>query len=83
MIHAAITSLNSSEKGHKIPMDSETGIIIEVKYAHDGNLESACQEAIAQIRNTRYDDELKENGTRKILRYGIVCYLKRCKVGME
>ena len=63
--------------------DSETGIIIEVKYAHDGNLESACQEAIAQIRNTRYDDELKENGTRKILRYGIVCYLKRCKVVME
>ena len=63
--------------------DSETGIIIEVKYAHDGNLESACQEAIAQIRNTRYDDELKENGTRKILRYGIACYLKRCKVIME
>ena len=63
--------------------DSETGIIIEIKYAHDGNLENACQEAIAQIRNTRYDDELKENGTEKILRYGIACYLKRCKVVIE
>lgn len=63
--------------------DSETGIIIEVKYAHDGNLESACQEAIEQIRNTKYDEELKENGTGKILRYGIACYLKRCKVVME
>lgn len=63
--------------------DSETGIIIEVKYAHDGNLESACQEAIEQIRDTKYDEELKENGTGKILRYGIACYLKRCKVVME
>ena len=63
--------------------DSETGIIIEIKYAHDGNLENACQEAIAQIRNTRYDDELKENGTEKILKYGIACYLKRCKVVIE
>lgn len=63
--------------------DSETGIIIAVKYAHDGNLESACQEAIEQIRNTKYDEELKENGTGKILRYGIACYLKRCKVVME
>ena len=63
--------------------DSETGIIIEVKYAHDGNLENACQEAIEQIRDTKYDEELKENGTGKILRYGIACYLKRCKVVME
>lgn len=63
--------------------DSETGIIIEVKYAHDGNLENACKEALEQIRNTRYDEELKANGTGKILRYGIACYLKRCKVIME
>ena len=54
-------------KEKKISTENETGIIIEVKYAHDGNLESACQEAIAQIRNTRYDDELKENGTIAIL----------------
>ena len=54
-----------------------------MKYAHDGNLENACQEAIEQIRDTKYDEELKENGTGKILRYGIACYLKRCKVVME
>ena len=29
------------------------------------------------------DEELKENGVGKILRYGIACYLKRCKVVME
>ena len=63
--------------------DSEIGIIIEVKYAHDGNLEKSSQEALEQIRITRYDEELKENGVGKILRYGIACYLKRCKVVME
>ncbi len=63
--------------------DSQIGIIIEVKYAHDGNLEKSSQEALEQIRITRYDEELKENGVGKILRYGIACYLKRCRVVME
>lgn len=63
--------------------DSEIGIIIEVKYAHDGNLEKYSREVLDQIRSTRYDEELKENGVGKILRYGIACYLKRCKVVME
>lgn len=63
--------------------DSEIGIIIEVKYAHDGNLEKYSQEALDQIRTTRYDEELRENGVGKILRYGIACYLKRCRVVME
>ena len=63
--------------------DSQMGIIIEVKYAHDGNLEKSSQEALEQIRTTRYDEELKENGVGKILRYGIACYLKRCRVVME
>ena len=53
--------------------DSQMGIIIEVKYAHDGNLEKSSQEALEQIRTTRYDEELTDNGVGKILRYGIAC----------
>ena len=28
----------------------------------------------------KYDEELRENGVDKILKYGIACYMKRCKV---
>lgn len=28
----------------------------------------------------KYDEELRENGADKILKYGIACYMKRCKV---
>lgn len=60
--------------------NSETVILIEVKYANDGNLEQACERALQQIEEKKYDEELRENGVDKILKYGIACYMKRCKV---
>ena len=60
--------------------DSSVGIILEVKYAHDGNLEESCQKALDQIEKTRYSEELKYEGVEKILKYGIACYKKRCRV---
>ncbi len=62
--------------------DGETGMIIEVKYASDGNLSNACEEALSQIEDRNYDEELRENGMDKILKYGIACYKKRCQVRM-
>lgn len=60
--------------------DEEIGIVIEVKYAEDGRLEEACKEALEQIESRRYEEELQEEGIRHILKYGIACYKKRCKV---
>lgn len=60
--------------------NSETVILIEVKYANDGNLDQACEQALQQIEEKKYDEELRENGVDKILKYGIACYMKRCKV---
>lgn len=60
--------------------NSETVILIEVKYANDGNLDQACEQALQQIEKKKYDEELRENGVDKILKYGIACYMKRCKV---
>ena len=60
--------------------NSETVILIEVKYANDGNLDQACERALQQIEEKKYDEELRENGVDKILKYGIACYIKRCKV---
>ena len=66
-----------------IETDDETGIIVEVKYAHDGNLEAGCEEALQQIEDTRYEEELLEEEMEEILKYGIACYKKRCKVIMS
>ena len=60
--------------------NSATGIILEIKYAHDGSLEESCKNALEQIINTHYEEELKNKGIDRILKYGIACYKKRCKV---
>ena len=62
------------------PDTGDMGIIIEVKYAHDGDLDGACKEALKQIEYTRYEEDLSDDGVENILKYGIACYKKRCKV---
>lgn len=59
------------------------GIIIEMKYAQDGDLEKACQTAVEQIEDRNYTDTFLDDGMEKILKYGIACYKKRCKVILE
>lgn len=60
--------------------DGEMGIILELKYAQDGDLETACQSALEQIGGNNYIDILEEDGVEKILKYGIAFYKKRCRV---
>ncbi len=62
------------------PDTGDMGIIIEVKYAHDGDLDAACKEALKQIEYTRYEKDLEDDGVDNILKYGIACYKKRCRV---
>lgn len=62
------------------PDTGDMGIIIEVKYAHDGNLDSVCKKALKQIEHTKYEDDLEDDGIENILKYGIACYKKRCRV---
>ena len=62
------------------PDTGDMGIIIEVKYAHDGDLDGVCKEALKQIEYTKYEDDLEDDGVEKILKYGIACYKKRCRV---
>ena len=60
--------------------DGETGVVIEVKYAENGDLDAGCREALKQIEDKRYEEVLRDEGTEHILKYGIACYKKRCKV---
>ena len=60
--------------------DGEIGIILELKYANDGNLDTACKKALEQINHNRYEEILLDEGVPNILKYGISFYKKRCRV---
>ena len=66
------------------PKNPDAGIIMELKYAHSFNdLDQACERAMEEIKDRRYDQVLREDGRNEILAYGIAFYKKRCKVVVE
>ena len=63
------------------PKNPDVGIVIELKYARSfKELDQACERALEQIRDRRYDEALREDGRSEILAYGIAFWKKRCKV---
>ena len=60
--------------------DNRTGIVVELKYAEDGDMEAACAKALTQIDEKNYIMKLKQDGMRNFIKYGIACYKKDCKV---
>lgn len=64
----------------QVETDDETGIIIEVKYAHDADLDEQCKKALEQIDTMGYTEQFCDEGVQTILKYGIACYKKRCRV---
>ena len=63
------------------PEDPDAGIVIEVEYAKEmKELDAACETAMAQIKNKRYDEALRDEGRCDILAYGIAFCRKRCRV---
>ena len=65
-----------------IQTPERVGMIIELKYADDGNLEAACAEALNQIEEKKYAEGLKRSCTKKIIKYGIAFCEKECLVVM-
>ena len=66
------------------PKNPDVGIVIELKYARSfKELDQACERALEQIRDRRYDEALREDGRSEILAYGIAFWKKRCKVRAE
>lgn len=54
------------------------GIIIELKYAQFyAGMERACEEAMTQIRELRYDERLQNEDRNDILAYGIAFCKKK------
>ena len=66
------------------PENPDLGIVIEVKYAKEfKGLDAACDAAMAQIKEKRYDEPLRDEGRCDILAYGIAFCRKRCRVAGE
>ena len=66
------------------PEDPDAGIIMELKYAQNfQDLEKACNKAMNQIHDRRYDERLRNEGRNDILAYGIAFCKKKCKVVVE
>ena len=64
-----------------MPEDPDAGIVIEVKYAKEmKELDAACEAAITQIKDKRYDETLRDEDRCDILAYGIAFCRKRCRV---
>ena len=93
--HGMILGLLRSQENWLIQSNAETGegysdisiytpehigIVIELKYAHDGNLEKACAKALQQIREKKYAVGLRRRGMERIIKYGIAFYEKECMV---
>ena len=60
--------------------NNRTGIVIELKYAENGDMDAACDKALKQIEEKSYVDKLKQDGMRNFIKYGIACFKKDCKV---
>ncbi len=60
--------------------NNRTGIVIELKYSENGDMDAACDEALNQIEEKSYVDKLKQDGMRNFIKYGIACFKKDCKV---
>ncbi len=79
-----VTSNRESGEGYsdiQIKLKKEKmGIVIEVKYAGTGKLETKCQEALRQIAAKKYGQRLRQEGMQAILSYGIACRRDDCRV---
>lgn len=62
-----------------IRTQDRTGIVIEIKYADDGNLEKGCADALRQIQEKKYDAALRRDGMERIVKYGIAFFKKNCR----
>ena len=95
--HGLLLGLLQSQRTWSVQSNAETGegysdisirtpervgIVIEIKYAYDGNLEKACGEALRQIEEKQYAAGLQRRGMKKVLKYGIAFCEKECMVAM-
>ncbi len=70
----------------KYPSVRGKAVIIEIKVSKTyQGLEEKCDEALRQIEEQRYEEELRQEGYQNIMKYGVAFYRKECmaKLGSQ
>lgn len=62
--------------------EESIGIVIEVKYPDESDMETGCREALEQIEKMGYETRLRQDGMETVIKYGIACNRKKCRVRM-
>ena len=63
----------------KYPSVRGKAVIIEIKVSKTyQELEKKCDEALRQIEEQRYEEELRQEGYQNIMKYGVAFYRKEC-----
>ena len=85
-VSGAVVSNKESGEGYADIIIKSTekrvGVILEIKYAENEKLEQYCEEALKQIEEKNYAQSLIDDGMDTIIKYGVACYKKRCRVKM-
>lgn len=63
--------------------DGSIGIVIELKYSEKEVLDKSCEEALLQIDQLGYSQKLRQEGLETILKYGIACNRKKCRIKLR
>ena len=83
---AVISNAESGDGYSDILIEDESravGMVIELKYSEDGDLEKSCREALRQIEQLKYETRLWQDGMETIFKYGIACHKKRCQILLQ
>lgn len=59
---------------------TRSGIVIEMKYSETENMDTAIKEAQRQVEERNYAAWLWERDCEPVLKYGIACHKKQCRV---
>jgi hypothetical protein len=63
--------------------ESRTGVVIGLRYAEPDKMENSCAEALNQINEKQYNAYFIKDGMQTVVKYGIACFRKYCKVVRE
>ncbi|WP_297421885.1 AAA family ATPase [Clostridium sp.] len=68
----------------KSPSIFDPAVILELKICKEPkDIYKMCDEALKQIEKNKYDEELKQEGYEKIIKYGISFYKKDCIIKLS
>ena len=68
----------------KYPSVRGKAVIIEIKVSKTyQGLEEKCEEALRQIEEQRYEEELRQEGYQNIMKYGVAFYRKECMAKLQ